>query len=181
MSSLAARLPHGVRLPTTLQPEDALDLIKALAAHYGCAHLLLTPDDVEDHLTANRTTAAGQHRRRLSAEEWTRLYGTDAWRHLPTAAHAVTARNILSAIRQAALECVRCATPLTGPPTATWGHCPACLIDADIDELRHRPCPAAGADAPHRWGPQVCDQCGIPTTDTPTSRPRRLTAVPAAA
>jgi len=179
--SLTARLPHGVRLPATLQPEDALDLIKTLAEHYSCAHLLLTPDEVGDHLTANRNPVPGQQRRRLNADEWARLYATDAWQHIPTAARAVTIRQILAAVRQAALECVQCAAPLTGPPTATWGHCPACLVGADIDELRRRPCPAAGADAPHHWGSTACDQCGIPATDTPTSNPRRLTAVPAAA
>jgi hypothetical protein len=181
MSTLTARLPQGVRLPATLQPDDALDLIRALAEHYGCAHLLLTPDEVEDHLTLNRNAIRGQRRRRLTAEEWTRLYGTEAWRKLADAAHAVTTRTILAAIRQAALECVRCATPLTGPPTATWGHCPACLIGADIDELRSLPCPAAGADTHHHWGTKACDHCGIPAADPPAITRRRLAALPAAA
>jgi hypothetical protein len=179
--SLTSRLPHGVKLPATLHPDDARDLITHLAEHYGFAHLLFTLDEVEDHLAANPPTNHSEDRRRLSPDEWERLRNTDAWYHIPTAGHANAVQQIRAAIRQASLECTQCATALTGPPTATWGRCPTCLTGADLNELRRLPCPAAGADVPHHWGPAACEQCGMPAADTPFSQPRRLAAVPAAA
>ena len=85
--SLTSRLPHGVKLPATLRPDDARDLITHLAEHYGFAHLLFTLGEVEDHLAANLPTNRSMDRRRLSPDEWERLRNTDAWYHLPTAGH----------------------------------------------------------------------------------------------
>jgi len=152
-------LPCGVRLPAGFAEDDATRLVHDLATRYGWVYLLYDRSDIEDRL--------GDPDRGLTDEEWRRVTGTAAWTNLAAgAANAVAKTGILDdIIRQAALECAVCDARLTGPPTAAWGLCPRCLVGADLDELRSRPCPAVGDDTtPHDWRDGACAACTIPRT-----------------
>ena len=171
-------LPHGVTLPTTLAEPDGRALVDTLARHYGWHIVLLGRNDIEEQLTGNLEHPSAHSPRQLTGDEWSRVRATSAWTGLPATVHrAIGEANVIGeVIRQAALECRECDAPLTGPPTATWGYCPVCLHRTSLDDLRRRPCPAAGADISHQWNRTTCTTCGIPRIDSP-ARPRRLTAV----
>ncbi|MEV0734192.1 hypothetical protein [Polymorphospora sp. NPDC050346] len=164
------RLPHGTTLPTTLTEPDALALVAALAQHFGWTYALYSSADIQEQLTDPRRT--------LTPDEWDRVQHTAAWTTVPTTLHraAGTTELIADTIRQAALECAKCDAPLTGPPTATWGHCPACLTHTTLEDLRERPCPATGTDAPHNWPGPACTACGIPRPPIPHNRRLRPVA-----
>lgn len=177
-------VPDGVTIPAHLAEDDARALVDVLATHYGWAYALIGRDDVERRLAPPPLDHPGvPTHRHLTSEEWSRARATAAWTELAAVAlQAVDHAEIVArTIRQAGLECVECGTALAGPPTATWGHCPTCLHRADLDALRRRPCPTAGADRPHHWTSTTCRDCGMPRIDPPCDPPRRLAAFPRAA
>lgn len=173
-------LPHGVSLPRTFTEPEARRLVSALARTYQWTGPLFGRAEVEAYMREQAAEAATAHTPTLSASDWQRVQNTTAWKSLPTTARrAIAAADIIgTALRQAGLNCRTCDKAITGPPTTTWGLCPACLITADLKALQAQPCPAGDGATPHRWEAVLCAHCGMPapppalhvtTTHTPAA------------
>ncbi|MFY1623766.1 hypothetical protein ACN268_11240 [Micromonospora sp. WMMD735] len=172
-------LPHGVSLPRNLAEPDARHLVTVLARTYQWTGPLFGRAEVAAYLHDQQDHPDNPSTLTLTDADWQRIRQTAAWRNLAsTARRAVTAADTIGqALRQAGLRCAECDSPVTGPPTATWGLCPVCLNSADLADLQRRPCPAGDGETSHSWGDNACTNCSMPA---PVSRPHLAAVVTAA-
>ncbi|WP_434740739.1 hypothetical protein [Micromonospora sp. SH-82] len=172
-------LPHGVSLPRNLTEPDARHLVSVLARSYQWTGPLFGRTEVEAYLHAQLDDPDSLPPQALDAVTWRRIQDTTAWKNLAaTARRSIAAADVLGqALRQAGLLCRQCDTPITGPPTATWGLCPVCLNTTPLGDLQCAPCPGGDGTSHHRWATTTCADCHMPN---PAAQPH-LTAVTHAA